>query len=213
MGEVRGIAALVKAPKPSLLCCFLRVWENLVTDSRGREAMISLARSVSNRLGGFGRHLARRSRLTCGNCSARVSTAIEWPAPRGLAQLKLGPASNIVSPIAHGLSKAETNCYLTQVNVDAKTHFHIGEDPAEAWIPRRFADQWPLNSFPRFFAWDTRACRGSYPCRAGSKPDPRSNLLARRHRFALVKTLDASAQRKLRAGGPVGRSVAGPLVA
>ena len=103
--------------------------------------MISLARSVSNRLGGFGRHLARRSRLTRGNRSARVSTAIEWPAPRGLAQLKLGPASNIVSPIADRLSKAETNCYLTQVNVDAKNHFHIGEEPTEAWIPQRSADQ------------------------------------------------------------------------
>jgi len=42
------------------------------------------------------------------------------------------------------LSKAETNCYLTQVNVDAKNHFHIGEEPAEAWIPQRFADQRPL---------------------------------------------------------------------
>ena len=82
--------------------------------------------------------------------SARVSTPIEWPAPRGLAQLKLGPASNIVSPIAHRLPKAETNCYLTQVNVDAKNHFHIGEDPAEAWIPRRFADQWPLTPFLAF---------------------------------------------------------------
>jgi len=112
--------------------------------------MISLARSVSNRLGGFGRHLARRSRLTRGNRSARVSTPIEWPAPRGLAQLKLGPASNIVSPIAHRLSKAETNCYLTQVNVDAKNHFHIGEEPAEAWVPRRFADQWPLTPFLAF---------------------------------------------------------------
>jgi len=112
--------------------------------------MISLARSVSNRLSGFGRHLDRRSRLTRGNRSARVSTAIEWPAPRGLAQLKLGPASNIVSPIAHRLSKAETNCYLTQVNVDAKNHFHIGEEPAEAWIPQRFADQPPLTPLLAF---------------------------------------------------------------
>ena len=111
---------------------------------------IALARSVSNRLGGFRRHLARRSRLTRGDRSARVSTAIEWPAPRGLAQLKLGPASNIVSPSASRLSKAETNCYLTQVNVDAKNHFHIGEEPAEAWIPRRFADQWPLTPFLAF---------------------------------------------------------------
>jgi hypothetical protein len=104
---------------------------------------ISLARSVSNRLGGFRRHLARRSRPTHGDRSAstRVSTAIEWPAPKGLAQLKLGPASTIVSPIATRLLKAETNCYLTHVSVDAKNHFHIGEEPTEAWITQRFADQ------------------------------------------------------------------------
>ena len=102
---------------------------------------ISLARSVSNRLGGFRRHLARRSRLTHGDRSARVSTAIEWPAPKGLAQLKLGPASTIVSPRATRLLKEETNCYLTHVSVDAKNHFHIGEEPTEAWITQRFADQ------------------------------------------------------------------------
>jgi hypothetical protein len=102
---------------------------------------ISLARSVSNRLGGFRRHLARRSRLTHGDRSARVSTVIEWPAPKGLAQLKLGPASTIVSPRATRLLKAETNCYLTHVSVDAKNHFHIGEEPTEAWITQRFADQ------------------------------------------------------------------------
>jgi Bacterial SH3 domain len=102
---------------------------------------ISLARSVSHRLGGFRRHLARRSRLTHGDRSARVSTAIEWPAPKGLAQLKLGPASTIVSPRATRLLKAETNCYLTHVSVDAKNHFHIGEEPTEAWITQRFADQ------------------------------------------------------------------------
>jgi len=48
------------------------------------------------------------------------------------------------------LSKAETNCYLTQVNVDAKNHFHIGEEPAEAWIPQRFADQRPLTPLLAF---------------------------------------------------------------
>jgi hypothetical protein len=103
---------------------------------------ISLARSVSNRLGGFRRHLARRSRLTHGDrsASARVSTAIEWSAPKGLAQLKLGPASNIVSPRA-------TNCYLTHVSVDAKTHFHISDEPTEAWIPQRFADRRVLSPF------------------------------------------------------------------
>ena len=102
---------------------------------------ISLARSVSNRLGGIRRHLARRSRLTHGDRGARVSTAIEWPAPKGLAQLKLGPASNIVSPRATRLLKAETNCYLTHVSADAKDHFHIGEEATEVWIPQRFADQ------------------------------------------------------------------------
>ena len=103
---------------------------------------ISLARSVSNRLGGFRRHLARRSRLTHGDrsASARVSTAIEWSAPKGLAQLKLGPASNIVSPRA-------TNCYLTHVSVDAKNHFHISDEPTEAWIPQRFADRRLLTPF------------------------------------------------------------------
>ena len=108
---------------------------------------ISLARSVSNRLGGFRRHLARRSRLTHGDRSAKVGTAIEWPAPNGLAQLKLGPASNIVSPRGTRLLEAETNCYLTHVSVDAKNHFHIGEEPTEAWIPQRFADQRLLTPF------------------------------------------------------------------
>jgi Bacterial SH3 domain len=108
---------------------------------------ISLARSVSNRLGGFRRHLARRSRVTHGDRSARVNTAIEWPAPKGLAQLKLGPASNIVSPRATRLLKAETNCYLTHVSVDAKNHFHIGEEPTEARIPQVFAEQRLLSPF------------------------------------------------------------------
>src|SRR5678816_921566 len=113
---------------------------------------ISLARSVSNRLGGFRRRLARRSRLTHGDRSARVSTAIERPAPKGLAQLKLGPASTIVSPRADGLLKAETNCYLTHVSVDAKNHFHIGEEPTEAWIPQRFAEQRLLTPFFAFLS-------------------------------------------------------------
>ena len=115
---------------------------------------ISLARSVSNRLGGFRRHLARRSRLTHGDrsASARVSTAIEWSAPKGLAQLKLGPASNIVSPRATRLLNAEANCYLTHVSVDAKDHFHIGEEPTEVWIPQRFADQRLLTPFLAFLS-------------------------------------------------------------
>ena len=97
------------------------------------------------------RHLTptARARRARGRLQGNVSTAIER-APKGLAQLKLGPASNIVSPIAPRLSKAETNCYLTQVNVDAKNHFHIGEEPAEAWIPQRFADQRPLTPLLAF---------------------------------------------------------------
>ena len=114
---------------------------------------ISLARSVSNRLGGFRRHLATaRSRLGRGRLQGNVSTAIEWPAPKGLAQLKLGPASNIVSPRATRFLKAETNCYLTQVNVDAKNHFHTDEEPTEAWIPQRFADQRLLTPFLAFLS-------------------------------------------------------------
>jgi len=113
---------------------------------------ISLARSVSNRLGGFRRHLARRSRVTHGDRSGRVSTAIEWSAPKGLAQLKLGPASNIVSPRATRLLNAQANCYLTHVSVDAKNHFHIGEEPTEVWIPQRFADQRLLTPFLDFLS-------------------------------------------------------------
>ena len=113
---------------------------------------ISLARSVSNRLGGFRRHLARRSRVAHGDRSGRVGTAIEWSAPKGLAQLKLGPASNIVSPRATRLLKAEANCYLTHFSVDAKDHFHIGEEPTEVWIPQRFADQRLLTPFLAFLS-------------------------------------------------------------
>jgi len=50
------------------------------------------------------------------------------------------------------LSKAETNCYLTQVNVDAKNHFHTGEEPAEAWIPQRLTDQRLLTPFLAFLS-------------------------------------------------------------
>ena len=113
---------------------------------------ISLARSVSNRLGGFRRHLARRSRVAHGDRSGRVGTAIEWSAPKGLAQLKLGPASNIVSPRATRLLKAEANCYLTHFSVDAKDHLHIGEEPTEVWIPQRFADQRLLTPFLAFLS-------------------------------------------------------------
>ena len=113
---------------------------------------ISLARSVSNRLGGFRRHIARRSRVTHGDRSGRVSTAIEWPAPKGLAQLKLGPASNIVSPRATRFLKAEANCYVTHVSVDTKNHVHTGEEPTEAWIPQRFANQRLLTPFLAFLS-------------------------------------------------------------
>jgi hypothetical protein len=37
-----------------------------------------------------------RSRLGRGRLQGNVSTEIECPAPKGLAQLKLGPANNIV---------------------------------------------------------------------------------------------------------------------
>jgi len=43
--------------------------------------------------------------------------------------------------------KAETNCYLTHVNVDAKNHFHISDESTEAWIPQRFADRRLLTPF------------------------------------------------------------------
>jgi Bacterial SH3 domain len=102
---------------------------------------ISLARSVSNRLGGVRRHLARRSRPTHGDRGGKVSTAIEWPASKGLAQLKLGPASNIVSPRVTRFLKTEASCYVTHVSVDTKNHLHTGEKLTEASIPQRFADQ------------------------------------------------------------------------
>ena len=100
------------------------------------------------------RHLAptARARRARGRLQGNVSTAIERPAPKGLAQLKLGPASNIVSARATRLLKAETNCYLTQVNVDAKNHFHSGEAPTEAWIPQRLTDQRLLTPFLAFLS-------------------------------------------------------------
>ena len=100
------------------------------------------------------RHLTptARARRARGRLQGNVSTAIERPAPKGLAQLKLGPASNIVSPRATRLLKAETNCYLTQVNVDAKNHFHSGEAPTEAWIPQRLTDQRLLTPFLAFLS-------------------------------------------------------------
>jgi len=96
---------------------------------------ISLARSVSNRLGGARQRLARRPRLAHADRGGNVSTAIAWPESKGLAQLKLGPASNIVS---------EASCYVTRVTVDTKNHFQTGGKPTQASIQQRFADEWQL---------------------------------------------------------------------
>ena len=90
-----------------------------------------------------------RSRLSRGRLQGNVSTAIEWPAPKGLAQLKLGPANNIVSSRATRSLKAEATCYVTQVSVGTKNHFHTDEKPTEAWIPEHFADQRLLTSWIR----------------------------------------------------------------
>ena len=173
---------------------------------------ISLARSVSNRLGGIRRHLARRSRLTYWDRGARVSTAIEWPAPKGLAQLKLGPASNIVSPRATRLLKAETNCYLTHVSVDAKNHFHIGEEPTEVWIPQRFADQRLLTPFLAFLSGIRALVAGLIIV----APIPNLTLGV----IFWLGVIDTPWSRaathppnELRAGGPVCSSVPSPLIA
>ena len=100
------------------------------------------------------RHLAptARSRLGRGRLQGNVSTVIEWPAPKGLAQLKLGPANNIVSSRATPSLKAEATCYLTQVSVGTKNHFHTDEKPTEAWIPEHFADQRLLTPFLAFLS-------------------------------------------------------------
>ena len=70
------------------------------------------------------RHLAptARSRLGRGRLQGNVSTAIEWPAPKGLAQLKRGPANGIVSSRATQFLKAEANCYLTHVSEIGRAH-------------------------------------------------------------------------------------------
>ena len=100
------------------------------------------------------RHLAptARSRLGRGRLQGNASTAIEWPAPKGLAQLKLGPANNIVSSRATRSLKAEAICSVTQVRVDTKNHFHTDEKPTEAWIPEHFADQRLLTPFLAFLS-------------------------------------------------------------
>ncbi|MGB8710333.1 MAG: SH3 domain-containing protein [Methyloceanibacter sp.] len=81
-----------------------------------------------------------------------VSTAIEWPAPKGLAQLKLGPANNIVSSRATRSLTAEAICSVTQVSVGTKNHFHTDETATEAWIPEHFADQRLLTPFLAFLS-------------------------------------------------------------
>ena len=100
------------------------------------------------------RHLAStaRSRLGRGRLRGNVSTAIEWPEPRGLAQLKLGPANNIVSSRATRSLTAEAICSVTQVSVGTKNHFHTDETPTEAWIPEHFADQRLLTPFLAFLS-------------------------------------------------------------
>ena len=100
------------------------------------------------------RHLAptARSRLGRGRLQGSVSTAIEWPEPRGLAQLKLGPANNIVSSRATRSLTAEAICSVTQVSVGTKNHFHTDETATEAWIPEHFADQRLLTPFLAFLS-------------------------------------------------------------
>ena len=96
------------------------------------------------------RHLAptARSRLGRGRLQGNVSKAIEWPAPKGLAQLKLGPANNIASSTRS--LKAEAICSVTQVSVGTTNHFHSDEKPTEAWVPEHFADQRLLTPFLAF---------------------------------------------------------------
>jgi len=100
------------------------------------------------------RHLAptARSRLSRGRLQGNVSTVIEWPAPKGLAQLKLGPANTIVSSRATRSLKAKAICSVTQVSVGTRNHFHTDEKPTEAWIPEHFADQRLLTPFLAFLS-------------------------------------------------------------
>src|SRR4029077_3672901 len=121
-----------------------------VTDTRRQGMRIPALGSLPN----LRRHftLTARSRLSRGRLQGNVSTAIEWPAPKGLAQLKLGPANNIVSSRATRSLKAEATCYVTQVSVGTKNHFHTDEKPTEAWIPEHFADQRLLTPFLAFLS-------------------------------------------------------------
>ena len=96
--------------------------------------------------------LTARSRLSWGRLQGNVSTAVELPAPKGLAQLKRGPANSIVSSRATQFLKAEANCHLTHVSVDTKTHFHTGEEVTEARVPEPLADQRLLTPFLAFLS-------------------------------------------------------------
>src|SRR6516164_4456923 len=82
------------------------------------------------------RHLAptARSRLSRGRLQGNVSTAIERPTSKGLAQLKLGPASNIVSFTR--FLEAHANSYVPDVHADMKNHRHRSEKTTEARIPQ-----------------------------------------------------------------------------
>src|SRR6476661_1735542 len=121
-----------------------------VTDTRRQGVRIPALGSLPN----LRRHftLTARSRLSRGRFQGNVSTAIEWPAPKGLAQLKLGPANNIVSSRATRSLMAEAICSVTQVRVGTKNHFHTDEKPTEAWIPEHFADQRLLTPFLAFLS-------------------------------------------------------------
>ena len=109
---------------------------------------------------------------------------------KGSGSTQAGAASTIVSPRANRFLKAETNCYLTHVSVDAKNHFHISDEPTEAWISQRFADRRLLTPF--LVSGIRALVAGLVLVGGGTKPDPRGNRLARRHRFPLVEALDAS---------------------
>jgi hypothetical protein len=75
------------------------------------------------------RHLALRSPLSHGDRSGRLSIATERPASKGLAHLKLGPASNIVSFTRYLEAEPKTH-----VSADTKNHLHRGEETTEARI-------------------------------------------------------------------------------
>ena len=75
------------------------------------------------------RHLALKSPLSHGDRSGRLSIATERPASKGLAHLKLGPASNIVSFTRYLEAEPKTH-----VSADTKNHSQRGEETTEARI-------------------------------------------------------------------------------